>query len=61
MARDLARDFVAVNKLKIINLFFAYTDIHKFTWSKRSNQSIIDCITVNVMKYGTPEYSEEVL
>jgi exonuclease III len=44
---ETLRDLCAFNELKIMNSFYRYKDIHKFTWEARGTGSIIDYIIIN--------------
>jgi hypothetical protein len=41
------RDFVLYNNMKIMNTIFQHKDPHKYTWSARGLQSIIDYVICN--------------
>jgi hypothetical protein len=40
-------DFCTFNNLKIMNTYFRHKNIHKYTWSARGSQSIIDYFITN--------------
>ena len=41
-------DFCTFNNLKIMNTFFKYKEIYKFTWEARGHKSIIDYFITNM-------------
>jgi hypothetical protein len=40
-------DFCTLNNLKITNTYSMHTNIHKYTWSARGSESVIDYFITN--------------